>query len=122
MEVAKGVACVLGRNRVTRCAWNMQADVRDAAAVSAVVQRCDVVVHMAAETHVDRSIADAQPFITYVKWPPGVGCYYVLHVIHSQPQDKCWGHTDAAGCMSSAWEGRAVSAGLHRRSVRLPAP
>jgi hypothetical protein len=48
-----------------RCsAYHGQGDVRDAGAVAAVVGRCDVVVHLAAETHVDRSIADAQPFIT----------------------------------------------------------
>lgn len=43
----------------------MQGDVRDVSAVSSAVADCDIVVHFAAESHVDRSIADAQPFITY---------------------------------------------------------
>lgn len=39
-------------------------DVRDAACVGALVERCDAVLHLAAESHVDRSIVDAQPFVT----------------------------------------------------------
>jgi dTDP-glucose 4,6-dehydratase len=39
-------------------------DIRDAALVERLVARCDGVIHAAAESHVDRSIADARPFIT----------------------------------------------------------
>ena len=39
-------------------------DVRDAAAVDKQVARCDAVLHLAAESHVDRSIDDAGPFVT----------------------------------------------------------
>ncbi len=38
-------------------------DVCDAAAVEPLVAGCDAVVHFAAQTHVDRSIADARPFV-----------------------------------------------------------
>lgn len=42
----------------------VKGDVRDADAVRASMVGVDVVVHMAAESHVDRSIVDAQPFVT----------------------------------------------------------
>ncbi len=38
-------------------------DIGDAALVSRLLGECDAVVHMAAESHVDRSIMDAGPFI-----------------------------------------------------------
>lgn len=41
----------------------VRADVCDAAAVDAQVAGADVVVHMAAETHVERSLVDAAPFV-----------------------------------------------------------
>ncbi|MHA2612105.1 MAG: dTDP-glucose 4,6-dehydratase [bacterium JZ-2024 1] len=39
-------------------------DVRDAGAVRQALRRCDVVVHLAAETHIDRSIAQADAFLS----------------------------------------------------------
>ncbi|NJP42084.1 dTDP-glucose 4,6-dehydratase [Actinacidiphila epipremni] len=42
----------------------VQADIRDAAAVDEVMPGHDAVVHFAAESHVDRSISDASPFVT----------------------------------------------------------
>lgn len=39
-------------------------DINDAALVDALIAPCDAVVHMAAESHVDRSIQDARPFVT----------------------------------------------------------
>ncbi|MGH8104230.1 MAG: dTDP-glucose 4,6-dehydratase [bacterium] len=39
-------------------------DIRDPETVENVMSRCDVVVHLAAETHVDRSIAEPDAFIT----------------------------------------------------------
>lgn len=41
----------------------VQGDICDAEAVDKEMQRCDVVVHFAAETHVDRSILDASQFV-----------------------------------------------------------
>ncbi|HEX6873573.1 MAG TPA: dTDP-glucose 4,6-dehydratase [Micromonosporaceae bacterium] len=42
----------------------LQADICDAAAVDEVMAGQDLVVHFAAESHVDRSIAGAAPFVT----------------------------------------------------------
>eukprot|EP00164_Ancoracysta_twista_P007210 GFYU01010205.1.p1 GENE.GFYU01010205.1~~GFYU01010205.1.p1 ORF type:complete len:598 (+),score=142.75 GFYU01010205.1:196-1989(+) len=42
----------------------VKGDVREKAQLRPVIERCDVVIHMAAESHVDRSIDDANPFIT----------------------------------------------------------
>ncbi|SBT41937.1 dTDP-glucose 4,6-dehydratase [Micromonospora narathiwatensis] len=42
----------------------IRGDIRDAALVDATVPGHDVVVHLAAESHVDRSIADAAAFVT----------------------------------------------------------
>ncbi|MEU4479178.1 dTDP-glucose 4,6-dehydratase [Micromonospora sp. NPDC023966] len=42
----------------------VRGDIRDAALVDATVARHDVVVHLAAESHVDRSIAAAADFVT----------------------------------------------------------
>ncbi len=39
-------------------------NIRDRPTVDALVRECDAVVHMAAESHVDRSIQDASPFIS----------------------------------------------------------
>src|SRR4051812_28559582 len=41
----------------------VQGDVADAAVAAPLVQSADIVVHFAAETHVDRSIRDAGTFI-----------------------------------------------------------
>jgi dTDP-glucose 4,6-dehydratase len=41
----------------------VKGDICDAAVVDRLVAECDAVVHMAAESHVDRSILDAGPFI-----------------------------------------------------------
>lgn len=38
-------------------------DILDETLVAGLMQRCDAVVHMAAESHVDRSIMDSKPFI-----------------------------------------------------------
>ena len=45
------------------CYRFVKGDICDAAAVDRLVAECDAVVHMAAESHVDRSILDAGPFI-----------------------------------------------------------
>lgn len=42
----------------------VHADIRDRAAVVEALQGCDAVVHLAAESHVDRSIADAGVFVS----------------------------------------------------------
>jgi len=39
-------------------------DIRDANLVRDLVSQCDAVVHLAAESHVDRSIVDARPFVS----------------------------------------------------------
>jgi len=39
-------------------------DIRDAALLSQIMPSCDAVVHFAAESHVDRSIVDARPFVS----------------------------------------------------------
>lgn len=41
----------------------VKGDIADAPLVDKLVESCDVVVHFAAESHVDRSILDARPFI-----------------------------------------------------------
>ena len=41
----------------------VQGDITDRAAVAPLIASVDAVVHMAAESHVDRSIADAGPFV-----------------------------------------------------------
>ncbi|MFT5424579.1 MAG: dTDP-glucose 4,6-dehydratase [Phycisphaerales bacterium] len=41
----------------------VKADICDAAAMRELVERCDAVLHLAAESHVDRSIIDSTPFI-----------------------------------------------------------
>lgn len=41
----------------------VRGDIADAAVVKPLVERCDAVVHFAAESHVDRSIIDSGPFI-----------------------------------------------------------
>ena len=42
----------------------VHADVRDAEVLSAEMVECDAVVHFAAESHVDRSIADPARFVS----------------------------------------------------------
>jgi dTDP-glucose 4,6-dehydratase len=41
----------------------VKGDINDAELVGRLMSECDAVVHMAAESHVDRSIMDARPFI-----------------------------------------------------------
>ncbi|MBK7405896.1 MAG: dTDP-glucose 4,6-dehydratase [Phycisphaerales bacterium] len=41
----------------------VRGDIRDGAAMAALMDEADAVVHMAAESHVDRSILDSTPFI-----------------------------------------------------------
>lgn len=41
----------------------VQGDICDAGVVNSLVYECDVIVHFAAESHVDRSIAEPAPFI-----------------------------------------------------------
>ncbi|MES3006068.1 MAG: dTDP-glucose 4,6-dehydratase [Patescibacteria group bacterium] len=41
----------------------VQGNICDRALVDALLERCDIIVHFAAETHVDRSILDAKSFI-----------------------------------------------------------
>lgn len=41
----------------------LQADVADPAAMRAALEGCELLIHCAAETHVDRSIVDAAPFL-----------------------------------------------------------
>ena len=47
----------------TRYQW-IKADIRDPKAVDRAMKGCELVVHFAAETHVDRSILDASAFLT----------------------------------------------------------
>ena len=42
----------------------VEGDIRDAALVDGLVGDCDIVVHFAAESHVDRSIKDSGAFLT----------------------------------------------------------
>lgn len=42
----------------------VRGDICDSALVESLVRECDSIIHLAAESHVDRSIADARPFIT----------------------------------------------------------
>jgi dTDP-glucose 4,6-dehydratase len=46
------------------CYTFIHGDVRDAAPLRAAIEGCDAVIHFAAESHVDRSIDDAAPFLT----------------------------------------------------------
>lgn len=58
----------------------VQGDICDRSVVEQAMNGCDVVVHFAAESHVDRSIQDASPFImTNV-----VGTYTLLEVARAQ--------------------------------------
>jgi len=41
----------------------VRGDIRDADTVDPLMDRCDAVLHLAAESHVDRSIIDSRPFI-----------------------------------------------------------
>ena len=41
----------------------VRGDIRDAAVIDPLMERCDAVAHLAAESHVDRSIIDSRPFI-----------------------------------------------------------
>jgi dTDP-glucose 4,6-dehydratase len=42
----------------------VEGDIRDDELVSEIVRDCDVIVNFAAESHVDRSIEDAEPFVS----------------------------------------------------------
>ncbi len=73
-------------------------DIRDGAAVRQAMSGCDTVVHFAAESHVDRSIAEARDFITtnvegtYVLLEEArrVGTDRFLHI----STDEVYGSTD----------------------------
>ena len=52
----------------------VHAGIEDAAAVTAAIEDADAVVNFAAETHVDRSIAEPEAFIT----THGMGTYVLL--------------------------------------------
>ncbi len=66
-----------------RCRF-IQGDISDAKAVEKVLQGCTTVVHFAAETHVDRSITDAAPFLrTNVE-----GTYILLNEARAQGIEK----------------------------------
>lgn len=57
----------------------IRGDVGDRDVVERAMERCEAVVHLAAETHVDRSITDAAPFLsTNVQ-----GTYTVLQAAHA---------------------------------------
>ncbi|MDQ7012402.1 MAG: dTDP-glucose 4,6-dehydratase [Planctomycetota bacterium] len=59
----------------------VKADICDAAAMEPLVEEADAVVHMAAESHVDRSILDSEPFIrTNV-----LGTQVMLDVVRKAP-------------------------------------
>ena len=53
---------VIGDVGGTRCSF-VQGDIADAGAVHGAMRGCDAVVNFAAETHVDRSILDADAFV-----------------------------------------------------------
>ncbi|MDX9912613.1 MAG: dTDP-glucose 4,6-dehydratase [Phycisphaerales bacterium] len=62
----------------------VRADIRDATAMRPLCAEADAIVHMAAESHVDRSIADAQPFVT-------------TNVAGTQVLLDCWRHAHPPG-------------------------
>ncbi len=69
--------------RTGRCRF-VRGDVCDAKAVRAAMRGTHAVVHFAAETHVDRSITDAAPFLrTNIE-----GTYTVLHSAHAAGVDR----------------------------------
>jgi len=57
---AESLADLAGESRYSF----VHGDICDPVVVDRLMTRCDAVVHMAAESHVDRSILDAKPFIT----------------------------------------------------------
>jgi dTDP-glucose 4,6-dehydratase len=61
---AGGSLTNLERHRAEKRFTFVQGDVRDAAVVETLLADADVVVHAAAETHVDRSIDDPEAFLT----------------------------------------------------------
>jgi len=66
-------------------------------------ERIDVIVHCAAETHVDRSIADARPFLrTNVE-----GTLALLEAARGQPGFRCFLHVSTDEVYGSIAEGRA---------------
>ena len=80
-------------------------DVAAGDAVAALVreERIDVVVHFAAESHVDRSIADHQPFLrTNV-----AGTLALLEAVRGQPGFACFLHVSTDEVYGSIAEGRA---------------
>ena len=59
-------------------------DIRDINVVNNLMRHTDIVIHMAAETHVDRSIENANPFVdTNVK-----GTQILLEAIRQHPVDR----------------------------------
>jgi dTDP-glucose 4,6-dehydratase len=63
LTYAGNLANLHGILQQTRCSF-LQGDIRDAHLVESVMQRCQAVVHFAAETHVDTSIMHPNAFIT----------------------------------------------------------
>ncbi len=80
-------------------------DVAERAAVAALLaeERVDVVVHFAAETHVDRSIRDAAPFLhTNV-----AGTLALLEAARGRPGLACFLHVSTDEVYGTIAEGRA---------------
>jgi dTDP-glucose 4,6-dehydratase len=80
-------------------------DVADRAAVGALIaeERIDVIVHCAAETHVDRSIGDHAPFLrTNVE-----GTLALLEAARDRPGFRCFLHVSTDEVYGSIAEGRA---------------
>jgi len=70
----------------------IRGDITDAATVGPLVERCDAVVHLAAESHVDRSLLDARPFVmTNV-----VGTQTLLDALRQSHAKRAFGDTSAA--------------------------
>ncbi len=67
---------VSGSNRYSSRYKFVKGDICDAAVVEKAMKGCDSVVNFAAESHVDRSISDAQPFVR----TNFVGTYVLLDV------------------------------------------
>ncbi|HYR95897.1 MAG TPA: dTDP-glucose 4,6-dehydratase [Candidatus Binatus sp.] len=80
-------------------------DVADREPIAALVreERIDVVVHFAAETHVDRSIADHEPFLhTNV-----AGTIALLEAVRDRPDFTCFLQVSTDEVYGSIAEGRA---------------
>jgi len=96
------------RFRFVRC------DVADRERVAALVaeEAIDVVVHCAAETHVDRSIVDAAPFLrTNVH-----GTLALLDAVRDRPGFRCFLHVSTDEVYGSVAEGRSTESAPLRPS------